>query len=179
MRQTGGDSSGGELSRSQQSNKKQKSQQSHRKPKLKSLRSSLSTLFKNDLIYANAIKANKVNNQFVTSAQALAPLLSRDSFLCLEGGESLGLYYPWRDLYNKNRERCDSFSVISTGGLGDGEINDEKPSTTTVDGIDPNGVDHELNVYLKSKGAYDKPSLIEQKRLVGLYLKHSYPFYPI
>lgn len=57
-----------------------------------------SSLFDNDKMYANAIRQRKIDRQYVTSTQPLAPLLSRDWFFCFDGGD-LGFYFPWRDSY--------------------------------------------------------------------------------
>lgn len=67
-------------------------------------RQKLSSLFKNEHIYAKVLEASSISSQFITSTQPLAPILSRDSLLCLDG-EILGLYCPWRDVYYEPRDR--------------------------------------------------------------------------
>lgn len=67
-------------------------------------RQKLNGLFKNEHIYAKVLEKSSISSQFITSTQPLAPILSRDSLLCLDG-EILGLYCPWRDVYYEPRDR--------------------------------------------------------------------------
>lgn len=67
-------------------------------------RRKLGSLFKSEDYYANVLERSRISSQFITSTQPLAPILSRDSLLCLDG-EILGLYCPWRDVYFGPRDR--------------------------------------------------------------------------
>ncbi|GMG20744.1 unnamed protein product [Ambrosiozyma monospora] len=116
-------------------------QQSYKKP---------AKLFQDELIYADAVKHKENNSQFVTSTQPLATILSKDSFLCLEG-DSLGLYSPWQ--------------ITSQYGQ--------------MKGPRPDTIDLDLVTYLKAKHAFELPNLKDHVRLVKLFLDNLYPLYPV
>ncbi|ODV87900.1 hypothetical protein CANARDRAFT_26086 [[Candida] arabinofermentans NRRL YB-2248] len=100
-------------------------------------------------MYANVIQHGGIKSQFITATQPLAPLLSRDSFLALSDGDLYNHFYPWRDVFLPKRDTRE------------------------------NEIDSELLPYLNKRGAFEKPPIEEQKRLIGLYLDNSYPILPV
>ncbi|GMF02477.1 unnamed protein product [Ambrosiozyma monospora] len=107
-------------------------------------------LFQDELIYADAVKHKENNSQFVTSTQPLATILSKDSFLCLEG-ESLGLYSPWQNTSQYGQRK----------------------------GPKPDTIDPDLVAYLKAKHAFELPSLKDRVKQVKLFMDNLYPLYPV
>jgi len=65
----------------------------------------VTSLVNDEHIYAKILDKSRISSQFVTSTQPLAPILSRDSLLCLDG-EILGLFSPWRDIHYESRDQC-------------------------------------------------------------------------
>ncbi|CCH45102.1 putative transcriptional regulatory protein [Wickerhamomyces ciferrii] len=61
-------------------------------------------LSKDEHLYANVLQSSRATSQFITATQPLAPILSRDSVLSLDG-EVLGLYCPWRNVYFEPRDK--------------------------------------------------------------------------
>ncbi|CCH46092.1 Transcriptional activator protein [Wickerhamomyces ciferrii] len=66
-------------------------------------------LSKDEHLYANVLQSSRATSQFISATQPLAPILSRDSVLSLDG-EVLGLFCPWRNDYFEPRDK-DEFKI--------------------------------------------------------------------